>query len=43
MEYNYQVIYTAQFEEDLDNIADYFCNTFMNPSAYFDLTDKIKK
>ena len=43
MEFNYQIIYTAQFESDLDNIADYFCNTLMNPSAYLNLTDRIKK
>ena len=43
MEYNYQIIYTAQFESDLDSIADYFCNTLMNPSAYLNLTDRIKR
>lgn len=43
MEFNYKIIYTAQFESDLDNIADYFCNTLMNPIAYLNLIDRIKK
>lgn len=42
MNSNYRIIYTAQFESDLDSIADYFCNSLMNPSAYLNLTDKIK-
>lgn len=43
MEYNYQVIYTAQFESDLDCIANYFCNTLMNPDAYLRLISKIEQ
>ena len=43
MKYKYQIIYTVQFENDLDNIADYFCNTLMNPTAYMNLIVRIKK
>ena len=42
MEYKYQIIYSVQFQNDLDNIADYFCNTLMNPTAYMNLIDRIK-
>ena len=42
MEYNYQIIYTAQFESDLDSIAEHFSRALLILKAISHLNIVIK-